>query len=258
MLHPEACRWLPDLSPTLGTTLRLFCFPYAGGSAAVFRNWQAYFPESISVCPVHFPGRGARFQELAIKEFPELVNAIADAVQARSDVPFAFLGHSLGSLIAFEVIHRLQARRLPLPVHFIASGCIAPSLVEELRRHRLSELQDQDLTDKLRQLNGTPTEILEHADLLSLLLPIVRADFALYESYRYQVRQPLDCELTVIGGLNDKEVTRNHLVSWCQETLRHFSLYQLPGDHFYIHQHEATLLQLILGKFLSYTHKVAC
>ncbi len=258
MPHPDACRWLPDLRPASGIELRLFCFPYAGSQASIFQNWRSYFPESISICPVHLPGRGSRFRESPIRQFPVLVDAIADAIQCHVNVPFAFFGHSLGSLIAFEVIHRLQARRLPLPVHFIASGCVAPNLVEHFNSNPLSVLPDKELMDRLRQLNGTPTEIIEHAELLSLVLPAVRADFALYESYRYQSRQPLDCSLTAIGGLDDPQVNWNHLASWRQQTTGYFSLYQLPGDHFYIHQQEATLLQLILRKFMPYTHKVAC
>ncbi len=258
MPHLNACRWLPDLRAGSVTNLHLYCFPYAGSNASIFQSWHAYFPKPISICPVHLPGRGTRFQELPIKQFPLVVEAIADAIQCHVDVPYAFFGHSLGSLIAFEVIQRLQARGMPLPVHFIASGCVAPSLVEHLVRNPLSELPEKELIDRLRQLNGTPTEILEHAELLSLVLPTLRADFALYESYRYQYCQPLDCSLPVIGGMDDQEVTWNHLARWRQETAGYFSLYQLPGDHFYIHQQEATLLQLILRKFAPYTHKVAC
>ncbi len=252
---PDSSTWFPTIRCKSSARLRLFCFPYAGGNSAAFRSWPQYFPESVEICPVQLPGRGARFLESPIKKFPLLIDAIVNVIKPFLDEPFAFFGHSLGSLIAFEITHQLGSDFSLQPIHLIVSGCSAPSHITQ--RQILSKLSDRELVDELRQLNGTPSELLNNKELMAMVLPGLRADFALYESYRYKPRRPLECPLTVFGGTEDRTVDSTQLELWSEETKDLFSLYQLPGNHFFLHNEEATVLMLILQKLKTLIHKVA-
>lgn len=250
----DALSWFPDLHRRFKAKLRLFCFPYAGSGVAVFHNWAIHFPESIAVCPIQLPGRGARFLEPPIEQFPFLVKTIIDVIKPYLGTPFVFFGHSLGSLFAFEIAHQLRLEHLPSPVHFIASGCAAPSMIKQ---RALSKLSDQELINELRLLNGTSNEILENEEFMALALPGLRADFALYESYNYKPRKPLEYPFTVFGGTEDHGIDREQLESWSQETRNLFSLHQLPGDHFFLHSEEGMLLKLIMQELDPLINKIA-
>ncbi len=193
--------------------------------------------------PVQLPGRSARFQEAPFEQFSPLVEAVATAITPYLDMSFAFFGHSLGGLVAFEITHRIRVEHLRLPVHLIVSGCTAPRL--GIRRRVLSTQPEQELVKELRHLNGTPSALLENGELVALALPSLRADFALCESYRYTPRAPLECPITAFGGTEDREVDKQQLEPWGEETRSAFSLQLLPGDHFFLHSEETTLLALI-------------
>ncbi len=238
--------WFPTLSYRSKSTLRLFCLPYAGGSAMLFRTWTKYLPQEIEVCPIQLPGRGGRILEPSIKQFPSLINEISKAIIPYLDRCFVFFGHSLGSLIAFEVAHQLRYEHVMQPAHLIFSGCAAPCSITQ--KKTLSTLSDEEIIHELRQLNGTPNELLANKELMTLSLPSVRADFALYESYNHCVRKPFQCPVTVFGGAEDREVDLHQLESWNQETSGPFALYRLPGDHFFLHSEEQRLLKLILQR----------
>lgn len=236
--------WFPTVRYRPSTRFRIFCFPYAGGGSSVFRTWGKYFPESVEVCPIQLPGRSARFFESPIIQFSSLVKAIVKEVMPFLDKPFAFFGHSLGGLIAFEITHQLRSNYSIQTDHLIISGCAAPCC--NPKRRALSNLPDQELISELRLLNGTPNELLDSEEFMALSLPSLRADFALYESYQYRPRVPLECPLTVFGGTEDREVDWWQLELWKNETEGMFSLYQLPGDHFFLHKEEITVLKFIL------------
>lgn len=247
--------WFPGACHRSTARLRLFCLPYAGGSASIFRTWAAHLPETVDVCPVQLPGRGARLQEAPFEQFSSLVGAVATAIAPYLDMPFAFFGHSLGGLVAFEIIHRIRVEHLRLPVHLIVSGCTAPRL--GIRRRVLSTQPEQELVKELRYLNGTPSTLLENGEFLALTLPSLRADFALYESYRYTPRAPLECPITGFGGMQDREADRQQLEPWGEETRSEFSLHLLRGDHFFLHSAETTLLALITRHLYPLVRRVA-
>ncbi len=247
--------WLPNLNLDSKIKLRFFCIPYAGGSTSIFRNWAAHLPEKIDLCPIQLPGRGARINETPFKNFPNLIDAIVKAITPYLDTPFVFFGHSLGGLIAFEICHQLRLERLSLPIHLIISGCTAPNL--RIERRTLSTLPKFAFLNELSRLNGTPKELLKNDELMELMLPSLRADFALYESYRYKQRDLLECPITVFGGDNDQEVSLQQLNAWQDETQNSFSIYQLTGDHFFLHHKDNELLTLILQQLSSLSYKAA-
>jgi len=213
--------------------LRLFCFPYAGGGASAYRGWAASLPADVEVCPVQLPGRESRLREPAFVRPEPLVLALADVLQPLLDLPYAFFGHSLGALIAFELARELRRRAQPLPVHLFVSARRAPQV--PARERPIHDLPEEEFLAELRKLKGTPEEVLQHAELMRLLGPVLRADFAVNETYAYVAGEPLDLGISAFGGLGDEEVTREDLAQWSDHTRGPFRLRMLPGDHFFLH-----------------------
>jgi medium-chain acyl-[acyl-carrier-protein] hydrolase len=220
----------------------LFCLPFAGGGASVFREWPAGLPAGIEVCPVHLPGRESRFGEPAIGDIDALVDPLLEGLLPHLGGPFALFGHSMGGLIAFELADRLR-RRGVTPAWFFASGVRAPHLPPrpELRH----ALPDDQFLAAVRQLNGAPPVLLENPEIMSLMLPTLRLDFQLAETYRYRPRPPLDCPVAAFGGRDDRDVPRADLEPWRQQTTGHFEMHVLPGDHFFITPSRDEVLSVI-------------
>jgi medium-chain acyl-[acyl-carrier-protein] hydrolase len=172
-----------------------------------------------------------------------LVAAAAPALLPFMDRPFAFYGHSMGALIGYELARRLREEGRPGPSHLFVSGCRAPQL--EDTRDPTYDLPDAEFIEELRRLGGTPAEVLDNAELLHLMLPLLRADFTLVQTYRYAEGPPLVCPLTAVGGLEDEEVTPEHLAPWRELTSGASSLHMLPGDHFFLHTSQALLLEIV-------------
>src|SRR5687767_5694217 len=188
-----------------GPRVRLFCFPYAGSGASVFAAWHSHMPAEIEISAVQLPGRETRLREKLVTHLPELVRILIEEVEV-PDEPFAFFGHSMGALVAFEMTLALRARHLREPIHLFVSGCRAPHMRE--RFATLYQRPDARLTAELRHLGGTPEEVFQNPELLQILLPIFRADLALCASYVCRGIAPLDCPITAFGALDDPRVTR--------------------------------------------------
>jgi medium-chain acyl-[acyl-carrier-protein] hydrolase len=213
--------------------MRLYCFPYAGGNAAVFESWQARLDPSIEVCAIQLPGRGARFNEAPCTAMATVVTALAEAILAQDRLPFAFFGHSLGALLAFELTRYLKQRYLPAPLHLFVSGCAAPQHRDAPKN--LHRLPDDDLIAALRDYQGTPPEVLAHSELMQLLLPMVRADFQLAETYQYRASLKFDTPLTVFAGRQDDRVSEEQVTGWQKETVPTIRVQWCEGGHFFIH-----------------------
>jgi medium-chain acyl-[acyl-carrier-protein] hydrolase len=172
-----------------------------------------------------------------------LVHELAEAILPELDKPFAFFGHSMGALIAFELTHQLRKLNQPSPAHLIVSGRSAPHLPDtDPQTH---DLPEKEFLEELRRLNGTPAEALDHPELMQLMLPILRADFAICETYSYEDRPVLDCPITALGGLDDANVSREELASWRERTSGAFTMRMFPGDHFYLHTSQSPLLETV-------------
>jgi medium-chain acyl-[acyl-carrier-protein] hydrolase len=230
---PPPERWLAYREVNPRARLRLFCFPYAGGGASAYRGWASSLPADIEVCPVQLPGRESRLREAPFERPEPLLQAIANALQPYLDLPFAFFGHSLGAMLSFELARELRRRGGVLPQHLFVSGRRAPDVVR--REEDIHDLPEPEFIAKLRELNGTPEEVLQHAELMRLLLPVLRADFAVNETYVYTEEAPLDVGISAFGGLGDEEVTRDDVAHWSRHGRAPFRLRMLPGDHFFVH-----------------------
>ncbi len=238
--------WVTSPKPNPQAKLRLFCFPYAGSGALSFRTWSDSLPSTVEVCPIELPGRGSRLMESPFTQLSALIQELVRALHPYLDKPFAFFGHSLGGLISFELAHRLRTDYQLSPVHLLVSGCRAPQIPAP--RPPIHALPEPAFLDELRRLSGTPETVLENAELMQLLLPVLRADFALLETYVYTPKPPLDYPISAFGGLQDREVSCDELEAWREQTSAAFSLQRLPGDHFFLHSARSLLLQSLSQK----------
>lgn len=233
--------WVTCPKPNPQAKLRLFCFHYAGGGALSFRTWSDSLPLTVEVCPIELPGRGFRLMEPPFTRLEPLIQAIAHALLPCLDKPFAFFGHSMGGLVSFELAQILRKKYDLSPVHLFVSGRRAPQVPDP--KPPIHALAEPAFLEELRRLNGTPEAVLENAELMQLLLPTLRADFAVIETYVYAPEPPLDCPITAFGGLQDREVSCDDLKAWQEQTNAAFSLQMLPGNHFFLHSAQPLLLQ---------------
>lgn len=234
-------RWLPysrRLSPT--SRLRLFCLPYAGGSAAIYRAWIDALPAGVEVCPVELPGRGARIAEPLFVDMAPLADAVSQALRPCLDRPFAVFGHSMGAVLGLEVAQRLGARHGLHPRAMFMSGRNPPHI--PLRVRTAHRMPDAELVEHLRELKGTPPAVLEHPELLELLLPLLRADFTVSETYEYGGGEPLDVPLVVFDGDGDLEVDHEQVDTWARYTRGAYRRHVFEGDHFFLHSRQAQVL----------------
>jgi medium-chain acyl-[acyl-carrier-protein] hydrolase len=252
---PSLDPWIRGLAPNPRAKLRLFCFHYAGGNASVFRTWPNALPVEIEVCAVQLPGRENRLREPTFTRLPNLIQALTPALRPYMTMPFAFFGHSLGALIAFELTRQLRREEQPGPLHLFLSSHRAAQLPDP--DPPIHQLPEAEFIDKLRELNGTPEEVLRSVELMQLLLPCLRADFAVYETYAYASDAPLDCPFSVFGGLQDKEISRDDLLPWREQTTSTCNLRMFPGDHFYLHQTQPLLLKAIYQDLLPALSRIA-
>jgi medium-chain acyl-[acyl-carrier-protein] hydrolase len=213
--------------------LRLFCFAYAGGSAWLFRHWAQQLPTAIEVCAIELPGRGKRLMEPPLISLAELIQTLGPQLLPALNLPFAFFGHSMGALIAFELCHWLRQTVQLTPAHVWVSAARAPHLSISLPL--MHTLCDADFIDRLKGYQGTPASVLNNAELMGLMLPMLRADFTLLETYRHQPKAPLNCPMTGLWGQQDSLVTQAEVADWQQHTST-FKLESVVGDHFFMQQ----------------------
>jgi medium-chain acyl-[acyl-carrier-protein] hydrolase len=228
--------------------MRLFCFPYAGGGASIYRSWQESFPTSIEICPVQLPGREARLSEPLFTNITTLVAAAAQALYPFFDRPFAFFGHSMGALIGYELAHLLRRDKSIAPAHLFVSGRRAPHF--KGKEANTYSLPDGEFVDELRRLNGTPRQVLEHSELMSFIGPLLRADFQICGTYSHSHKQLLECPITAFGGISDNESPREKIEAWREYTSGPFSLRMLPGDHFFLHTAQPDIISTITRDLL--------
>jgi medium-chain acyl-[acyl-carrier-protein] hydrolase len=220
----------------------LFCLPNAGGSARIYRRWAGALPTTVDIRPVELPGRGDRVDDLlhhrAEPLLDDLEARLATETHARAR-PYAMFGHSLGAILAFELARRMRSRGRP-PAHLFLSGHGAPHLSPP--GERIHTLPDAVLLQRIKKLGGTPEEVLADADLMRWLLPVLRADLTVSETYAYRPGPPLTCGITVYGGISDSEAPAHHLSAWSRHTTGVVAVRLFPGGHFFIDTAERALL----------------
>jgi medium-chain acyl-[acyl-carrier-protein] hydrolase len=184
----------------------------------------------IEVCPIELPGRGIRLTESPFTSLPTLIETLARALIPLLNLPFAFFGHSLGALVSFELARHFRDHYRRHPVCLLVSAARTPQL--PLRGSPINALPEVRFLTEPRRLNGTPGDVLDHAEFMNPMLPALRADFALFETYTYASDPPLDCPILAFGGLHDQRVSERDLLAWSVQTGSSFSVRMVRGDHF--------------------------
>jgi medium-chain acyl-[acyl-carrier-protein] hydrolase len=239
--------WLLRFAARARPAARLFCFPYAGVGPQVFSRWPAGLPAGLEICAAQLPGRANRLHEPAITDLQALAEHLLNAIASRLDLPFAFFGHSMGAVLAFEVARAMASRSLPMPSHLIVSGRRPPYIADIAPP--MHSLPDPEFVAEInRRYGGIPREILENQDVLALLLPGLRADITALETHRPPPSTPLPCAILAFGGADDPLTPRAHLEAWRHVTTGAFQICTFPGGHFYLEAQRVELLAELSAK----------
>jgi surfactin synthase thioesterase subunit len=227
-------RWVVDDGHTEDSDAprQLFCFAHAGGGPSFFRPWRAPLAPEIAVRRILLPGREVRLEEPPLRHITELVGPLCAALEPYLDQPYALFGHSMGAVVAFEVARRFSGSSKAGPACLIVSGRRAPGLASSHRR--LSELPDDQFVTEVGRLNGIPPEVLGEPELLDMVLPALRADFELAETYQPLPGGRLDCPVVAYLSTSDPEVDYAGVLRWREVTTGEFALRVFRGDHFYL------------------------
>jgi medium-chain acyl-[acyl-carrier-protein] hydrolase len=242
-MKPGRDKWLKRFRESPGATMRLFCFPYAGAGASVFRKWPDGLPRNIELWALQLPGRENRFAEPASDLIGPIVEQVADAVSDLLERPFALFGHSMGALIAFELVRHLRRSGNTLPAGLLVSGQRAPQIKETSPRR--CDLPEKEFLEMLGNMNGTPRDVLGNPELMEMLIPVLRADFAVCQKYVYATEPPLPCPIVAFAGRQDGEVGPDMVQLWQEQTSADFKFRIFPGDHFYFQAPEAGFLEIL-------------
>lgn len=237
-------KWVVKHKPVPGAQLRMICLPFAGGGSNSFRSWIPILPQSIELIAIEIPGRGQRLNEPLRRRITNLVPDIADALKDELNIPFVMFGHSMGTLLGYELAHFLHDHQGAIVQHLFVSGRGAAHIAS--REKPIHQLSDDEFLQQIVNYNGTPKEVIEHAELMELMLPVLRADFEVCETYNYTENKPLNCPITAMGGLQDTGAPREDMEAWGQHTTADFNLRMLPGDHFYLLNQTYPVVQSML------------
>ncbi|MCP3804700.1 alpha/beta fold hydrolase [Allokutzneria sp. A3M-2-11 16] len=255
MTRPNAPRWLPlgngspaasMLDPASGSSARVYCFPHAGASAAVYAPWRGLAGDRLAICPVQPPGRAERFREKPFTTVDSLVDELVADIGDQFTGNYAFFGHSMGALVAFEVTRKLRAIGAQLPKHLFVSGRAAPQLPDT--RKQLRALPQPELIAELKRLGGMPDAVLNEPELLELFIPLFRADLTVNEAYTHRSEEPLPIPLTTLGGHGDPRADDDELKAWGELTADRFALHTYPGGHFYLEKKAGELIDMFAAE----------
>jgi surfactin synthase thioesterase subunit len=235
-------RWVISIRSDGDIHLRVFCFPYAGAGASLFRAWAPSLPEGLELCAVQLPGREDRMAESPYRSLAALAPRVVAELDPFLDRPFALFGHSVGAFVAYETARSLCASGRP-PVHLFVSGQRAPHLPSRMPpRHALPPVEFEAA---LARLDGTPTEILQDKEVMAAIVPLLRADFSLEETYAHVPGHPLEVPITVFGAADDHEANLHELNAWQLHCRQACQVRILQGNHFYLRTNPAPVVEAI-------------
>jgi medium-chain acyl-[acyl-carrier-protein] hydrolase len=237
--RPPPNGWIVRPKPNASAQVRLVCIPYAGGGTGIYRSWSAKLPPEVELCLAQLPGREVRFGEPLVDRSGVILDALARELKPLADLPLAIFGHSMGALLAFELARRLEGEGVNVLQLFV-SGRRAPHLPE---RERLHDLPEAKFIEELRRLNGTPEEVFASAELMRLVLPILRADLAVDETHILKEEPKLSCPVLALGGRRDAMVPEASIEAWRDYTRGAFKTAFCQGDHFFVQQEREFVLR---------------
>lgn len=224
-------------------SIKLFCLPFAGGNKYSYRAFEKIVPRRIQVIPLEYPGRGARMTEELVTDIHALTNDLYDQVVPLITGGYAIYGHSMGGLLGWLLTRKLiNANHLP-PIHLFVTGTMGPAAESRGERKRY-EMSHSDFIAEIRELKGSPDEILSNPELLNYFEPILRADFRASETYRYDGTGPLHIPITVVTGA-EENLSESDIRLWQKESVFEVNFVKLSGNHFFIFDHTEQIVELI-------------
>lgn len=222
----------------------LFCLPYAGGSEVIYYKWKKYLNPSIQLESIELKGRGKRYGEIFYETLDEAVEDILRNIKDKiMDDDYAIYGHSMGSLLAYELYYKIKEQKLKNPRHIFFSGYKAPSIIR--KKENIYTLPDYDFMKKVIELGGTPEELVKNKELLEIFLPVIRSDFKILENYNYKEREDkIECDVSILNGKQDS-INLEEILAWKKHVDKGFKVYNFEGDHFFINNNVENIINTI-------------
>ncbi|HEX6526870.1 MAG TPA: alpha/beta fold hydrolase [Streptosporangiaceae bacterium] len=227
----EEDRWIRAFHSCPENEPQLFCFPHAGGSATYYFPLSRALAPDVAVFAVQYPGRQDRRNEPCVDNIPELANKVFEAIAQRAGGKFAFFGHSMGAIVAFEVARRFKQQTGTGPTWLFASGRRAPS---QPLRAGIHLRDDIGIVAELRKVGGTDQRFFDDEEVMASVLPVIRNDYKAVETYNWEPGMRLDCPVTALIGDSDPQTTADDAAEWAQHSDGSFDLRIFPGGHFYL------------------------
>ena|SRR5438105_54603 len=227
-----AQEWIVIPRPAAAARFVLYCLPYAGGSLHIYTPWASRLAPELEVRAIQLPGHDMRIAEPPFSQFRPLVVNLAHVVANDIDRQFAIFGHSMGALVAFELVRELRRQGFALPKRLLISGFRAPHLA--IRHRPLHRLRDEGLLRALRRLGRITDEVMANSEVISLFLPLLRAELTLTEAYAYTPEVPLACPISVFAGRDDPVVSYDEVDQWHRHSSMEVRIHSFPGGHFFI------------------------
>ncbi|HEY6922794.1 MAG TPA: thioesterase domain-containing protein [Steroidobacteraceae bacterium] len=245
-------KWFLISRPKPLARYRLFCFPYAGGSASAFLSWEDLLPPQIELVGIQAPGRANRLDEGLLTSVVELAEQLAGVIPPMLDRPYLTYGHSMGSAVSFELLHLLKQRGLPLPRRFFGAARQAPHIPR-----RIAPFYDFPLREfiiELKRFGGTPDAVLENAELMEMLVPMLRTELRAAYAYHRDPEVKLECDVSVFGGARDEIVLQEELSGWQEHFLRRMDFRLFESGHFFLEDNKDQVVRAICESIgLSYS-----
>ncbi len=231
--------------------IKLYCFPYAGGSSVMYNRWKLTIAPFVDLIPIELAGRGKRVYDPLYESVPDAVDDLFNVIKHDLDQPYAIFGHSMGAMMAFELTHKLIDLGFAPPVQLFMSGRGAPHVKREdaITYHLLPF---QRFKHEMIKMGGTSPEFFEQPELLKIFFPILRNDLRLAETVACREETiPLPSDITVLVGdtedLNDSQVK-----GWYEHTSKTCRIHYIPGDHFFINHQGSDIVQIINNSLCKY------
>lgn len=232
-MAPSPSAWLHRVKVSPTAAVRLYAFPFAGGGASAYFPWAAHLDPRIELWAIRFPGRETRLREKPVSSFNEALARLRSELAPHLAPPYALMGHSLGAVFAYALTRELQAAGRPGPRALIVAGARPP--IHPITEPRLAPMPDGEFIAALRdRYNGIPPAVLANPELFALVLPTLRADIAVYESYRHSAGPEIRCPVAAFGGERDPLVTAADLEDWRSLVAGPLTTRMFPGDHFFL------------------------
>ena len=248
-------RWLFCRAARPNARLRLFCVPFAGCGASAFNSWPSAFPDTIELRAIQLPGRESRYGEPALVDAHEVARLLSDAIEPYLDRRYVFFGYSMGALIAFELIRELRRRGAPMPAQFFVGAWRSPQLGATCPP--LAWLPRDAFLKQVRDYYEPPSQAWQNPDLLEIVLPVLRADMALCESYVYRRERPFGFPIQAFAGLRDRSVPISAVQAWREQTTGEFALEAFDGAHFFVNASLARVQQVMITRLEQILHGAA-